>query len=416
MSVGKFISIGTKGTSIPTELHDLEPPLTIGRNLVRWAGKGSTLGIKAHAWVSKKNEQFELYRLDDAIRENKVIPVGNAKWKANGKLFTGQAFFPSGWAPTDPQPSYVAVISNDWPYGSLERDLINDRRNRGRVGRFIFDEPTTPSHKKKKAEPKRWTKNELLIALNVYRKLSFGQLDERNRAIIDLAKKMGRTPGSLAMKLCNFASLDPVITSTGRKGLDGASDLDKELWKSFLSQPSIVIPETESALRQLFSASEDDEVEVINGKGVGVIRRNLSNMPTGETTITVEVEMRRGQDYFRQVILNSFNNRCCVSGIPIRSMLIASHILPWSEHPKERLNPANGLCLSRIHDIAFDRKLITFDEDYRLVLSKALKDECSNAVLKESFSAFEGKPINLPEDTIPPNKEFLAHHRSTFAG
>lgn len=265
------------------------------------------------------------------------------------------------------------------------------------------------------ASGKRWTKDELLIALNVYRKLPFGQLHERNPVIIDLAKRMGRTAGSVAMKLCNFASLDPVVTSSGRKGLPGASDLDRALWEEFLQTPVSVIPASEELFHKLFSANEADEVEVIKDKGVKVARKTVPKLPIGETTVTAEVQVRRGQDYFRQVILNAFNNRCCVSSIPIRSMLVASHILPWSEHPAERLNPANGLCLSRIHDVAFDRHLITFDEDYRLVLSKSLRSECGNAVLKECFTVFEGKRINLPEDASHPSKEFLAKHRQSFA-
>ena len=266
------------------------------------------------------------------------------------------------------------------------------------------------------AAGKRWTKEELLIALNVYRKLNFGQLHARNPVIIQLAEKLGRPPGSVAMKLCNFASLDPVLTASGRKGLEGASSLDRELWGDFLKQPATVIPESEEAFRRLFARSDSDDVEVVKDKGVKVVRAIQRKAPIGDTTSTTEVKVRRGQDYFRQVILNAFNNRCCISGIPIRSMLVASHILPWSDYPEERLNPANGLCLSRIHDIAFDRHLITFDEKYRLVLSKDLKAECTNTVLKESFSAFEGKPISMSDEAVAPKQEFLAKHRDAFAG
>jgi len=260
------------------------------------------------------------------------------------------------------------------------------------------------------AEPVPWTRQHRLVALNLYSKLPFGQLHKTNPVIKQVAKQMGRTANSLAIKLCNFAHLDPILRERGIIGMKGVTKADRLIWQEFQENHDALALDSEEELRKLFTTQQQD-VEIV--KEVGVEFTTPSNE---ETSARAEVNVRLGQNYFRQVILNAFNNRCCVSGIPIRSMLIASHILPWSEHPKERLNPANGLCLSRIHDIAFDRKLITFDEDYRLVLSKALKDECSNAVLKESFSAFEGKPINLPEDTIPPNKEFLAHHRSTFAG
>jgi putative restriction endonuclease len=74
---------------------------------------------------------------------------------------------------------------------------------------------------------KPWTRDELLIALNLYHKLTFGQMHSRQPAIRALAEKMGRAASSLAMKLCNFASLDPVLKLRGIKGLSGASKQDR---------------------------------------------------------------------------------------------------------------------------------------------------------------------------------------------
>jgi len=58
---------------------------------------------------------------------------------------------------------------------------------------------------------KRWTRDELLVALNLYHKLTFGQLHARNPAIIALAEKLGRGANSVAMKRCNVASLAPAL-------------------------------------------------------------------------------------------------------------------------------------------------------------------------------------------------------------
>jgi len=79
----------------------------------------------------------------------------------------------------------------------------------------------------------RWTKEQLKLAFYLYCQLPFGKLDMRTPKVISLAKLIGRTPGAVAMKLNNFASLDPAITSTGRKGLEGASNLDREVWAEF---------------------------------------------------------------------------------------------------------------------------------------------------------------------------------------
>ena len=64
-----------------------------------------------------------------------------------------------------------------------------------------------------------WTRQQLLVAFNLYYQMPFGKLHSRNPEIIKYADLIERTPSALAMKLTNIASLDPEITSTGRKGL-----------------------------------------------------------------------------------------------------------------------------------------------------------------------------------------------------
>ncbi len=83
------------------------------------------------------------------------------------------------------------------------------------------------------ATGKRWKREELISTLMLYRRLTFGQLHSRNPEIIKLAGKLGRTPGSVAMKLCNFASLDPALQKRGIKGLRQASKRDGEIWSEF---------------------------------------------------------------------------------------------------------------------------------------------------------------------------------------
>ena len=78
-----------------------------------------------------------------------------------------------------------------------------------------------------KAPSVKWTREHFLIALNLYCKLPFGKFDRTNKVVIDVASKMGRTPSSLAMKLGNFASLDPVQRARGIKGLSGATKQDQ---------------------------------------------------------------------------------------------------------------------------------------------------------------------------------------------
>src|SRR5690242_10241218 len=89
----------------------------------------------------------------------------------------------------------------------------------------------------------RWTEDQTKRALYLYFQLTFGQLHQKNPEIIALAMALGRTPSSVAMKLANFASLDPQIVASGRKGLDGASALDRKVWDEFHSDWTKLVTE-----------------------------------------------------------------------------------------------------------------------------------------------------------------------------
>ena len=257
---------------------------------------------------------------------------------------------------------------------------------------------------------KKWTREELLVALNLYHKLTFGQLHARNPVVQALARKLERTPSSVGMKLCNFASFDPALQLRGIKGLTGASVLDRTVWDEFHAELNEAVPASEGALRALFGVNEGSELEVLPKEGVRVRKRP----PHGPTETTANVKLRRGQEYFRDAVLNNFGGRCGVTELAVRELLVASHILPWGTHVAERLNVRNGLCLSRLHDAAFDRGLVTFDDKLRLVLSPRLKAELPQRSVAENFGAYEGETLRFPDDAAPPELAFLSKHRATI--
>jgi len=255
-----------------------------------------------------------------------------------------------------------------------------------------------------------WKPDELLIALNLYHKLTFGQLHARNPAIITVAEKLDRSANSLAMKLNNFASLDPALKLRGIKGLEGASTLDRRIWTAFHRDLNEAVPASEDALRRLFGARENSELEVLPKQGVRVRKRT----PTGPTEVLVNAKARRGQEYFRDAVLNNFGGRCGITRLAIRDLLVASHILPWSKFPAERLNVRNGLCLSRLHDAAFDCGLIAFDDNLRLLLSPRLRREMKQRAMADNFGAYAGEPLYVPKDAAMPESSFLAKHRNAI--
>ena len=203
------------------------------------------------------------------------------------------------------------------------------------------------------------------------------------------------------MKLTNIASLDPAVTTTGRRGLTGASAADRRMWQEMQNDWGQFAIESESAIEGIApnaksAASEGDlEPEDPDYRG---------------RDAAIETTARVGQRFFRKAVLSAYNYRCCITGLAVPALLNASHIVPWRVDESNRLNPKNGLALSTLHDRAFDIGLITVDEDMRLrvshLVAKAADDFYVVALLR-----YEGQQLKLP-DKFPPDERFLEYHRS----
>lgn len=251
--------------------------------------------------------------------------------------------------------------------------------------------------------PRRdWTRDELILAMNLYCQLPFGQLHRGNDEIIRLAAAIGRTPSSVAMKLCNVASLDPMHQQRGVKGLTGASAADRRIWAEFHSNWDGLVEESER-LKLARSLQTDGDSGAAD---------KIVDPFHGETEANRVVVVRLAQRFFRRSVLASFESKCCVTGISQPDLLIASHIVPWRTSHEHRANPRNGLCLSRLHDGAFDRGLITLDEDYRMAVSRQLASHFRNEVIRTCFQSFEGKPITQPK-RFRPDPGLIEIHRTT---
>jgi predicted restriction endonuclease len=246
---------------------------------------------------------------------------------------------------------------------------------------------------------KNWTREQLLVAFMLYCKLPFGKLHSRNPEIIKYAELIGRTPSALAMKLTNIASLDPAITSTGRKGLKGASLSDKKMWGEMQNNWNEFVEESEQVVNGISSSLTETEV---GGEEKSYI---------GKTRL-VKTKARVGQHFFRISVLSAYNGKCCITGLSQPGLLVASHIIPWKDDEPNRLNPRNGLALSMLHDKAFDLGMITIDEKMKVAVSHKYFDE-EDQFYRSSIKTFEGKLINLPEKFLPDPK-FLEFHRENI--
>ena len=250
---------------------------------------------------------------------------------------------------------------------------------------------------------KLWTRDELILAINLYCKLPFGKLSSTTKEIIDLSKLIGRTSGSVALKLVNFSSLDPSLQERGIKGMGNASRLDKQVWNEFYNNWDTALIESE----RLLAEKKHTNIERLN-------KIDIHDLPKEGKEKERLVKTRVNQSIFRAIVLATYDNSCCITGINNPDLLIASHIVPWSKDEKNRLNPMNGLCLNALHDRAFDKGLITIaSKDFTIKISSQLKKKGSIENIKYNFLDFEGKQIHLPDKFIP-SKEQLKIHNDYF--
>lgn len=116
-------------------------------------------------------------------------------------------------------------------------------------------------------------------------------------------------------------------------------------------------------------------------------------------------QARKGQGLYRKKLLEECPI-CPITKIMEPTLLIASHIKPWSvSNKKERIDPKNGFILSPLYDKLFDKGWMTFTDDRRVKISQWLREDRKRIGLKD------GDFIQiLPMDEE--RKVYMEYHRS----
>ncbi len=248
-----------------------------------------------------------------------------------------------------------------------------------------------------------WTREELIVAFNLYCKIPFAKITSKNPQIIDLAKLIKRTASSVALKLVNFARLDPELQKRNIAGMSHGSKGEEEIWNEFHGNWSELAFESEILLSQFKGEPIEKSVKI-----------DMESLPKEGKEREAIIKARVNQSFFRSSILASYDNKCCITGISISELLVASHIVPWSKDEKNRLNPHNGLCLNLLHDKAFDRGLITITEDYKIRLSPEILDYKSDEAIEKFFLPYNGQTILLPKKFLPDTSFLRYHYENVF--
>lgn len=250
-----------------------------------------------------------------------------------------------------------------------------------------------------------WTKEELILAFNLYLKIPFGKFHHANTVVIYLAKLMDRTPSAVAMRLSNFASVDPFHQKRGVVGLRGGIAQVQPIWDEFNKNREELIFESEKILAEIQKTSVEKKYKnILDG---------IENFE-GETKVR-EVKTRVNQNVFRQIVIANYNKKCAVTGFNNLSFLIASHIIPWSVNKENRLNPQNGILLNNLHDKAFENGFLGINKNLKiLICSEFLRSK--DSFVQNYFCNYHNTELNLPVRFLPDSSFLEKHLEERFLG
>ena len=152
----------------------------------------------------------------------------------------------------------------------------------------------------------KWSKEETILAFDLYCRTSFGKINSSNKDIKELAGLLGRTPGAVALKMHNLAHYDPELRKRNVTAMAHGSKLDASVWEEFSSNWEDLSYQARCILAGLKSESIDKVVH----------EPEIVMLPEGKVREQM-VKNRIGQEFFRTAVLNSYENRCCITGLAV---------------------------------------------------------------------------------------------------
>lgn len=250
------------------------------------------------------------------------------------------------------------------------------------------------------AKKNNWTREETIVAFNVYCKIPFKKSSKTHPTIIKYAKIIGRSPSALNMKIGNLGRLDPDLRKDGIVGLSNGSKTEEVVWNEFHGNWEKLAYESELLIAKFNNQSIENTmkftVEEEENIKMGLDKKVL-------------VKKRVNQSFFRSTILSAYHLKCAITSLSIPKLLVAAHIKPWSVDETNRLNPRNGICLNQLHHTAFDEGYFTITPDYQVKISPFFNDFQKDISISNFFLKYDNHKIALPDKFLP-NKAFLDYH------
>jgi putative restriction endonuclease len=147
-----------------------------------------------------------------------------------------------------------------------------------------------------------------------------------------------------------------------------------------------------------------------------IVRPNAARVRDGieRRYTTVAIKVRLHQAEFRELVIDAYDSKCAISGLPITGLLEAAHILPDRDE-RGRPEIGNGLCLSKLHHSAYDQNLLGIDPDGVIHVAQRVLDQSDGPILEHGIKGYHGQRIRLPRSNDDrPNPGYLAEHFEAF--
>lgn len=219
------------------------------------------------------------------------------------------------------------------------------------------------------------------------------------------------------------------IYSKGRFAISlslNASVVKKDLVKGLIKN-CIEINGVDRKLKsgEMYYENYKDSEEINNERYISIYCNKVSELPDqfltfyekvivlvqedANTTRQALIQARDGQGKFRSDVLINCDNKCCVTGCEIPFLLRASHVKPWkNSNDRERLDYNNGLMLIGTLDLAFDKGLISFHDNGRIIISDRYLEQLRSIGIDSSLGIINS---NLISSIM---KEYLSYHRENI--
>jgi putative restriction endonuclease len=247
----------------------------------------------------------------------------------------------------------------------------------------------------------KWTREETIVAINVYCKIPFKSSSKTHPMRIKYAKLLGRSLSALNMKVGNIGRLDPDLKEQGITGLIHGAKMEEDIWNEFYGNPELLAFESEKIIAQISNQSIENYTAI-----------PIDDLPQGIERTAI-IRQRVNQSFFRSAVMSAYNFKCCISGVNTPQLVEACHIVGWSEYPNNRTNPKNGLCMNPFFHKAYDKNLLTITPDMLIIVSEELFQSATEKSFFNYLKEINGRKILMP-DKFFPQKELLAIHYDKF--